>query len=68
SPRWLIVVYGNLGNVALGVSCWHTLYVNSTLLPDELKPGLWPRIGLFLAGSYFLALAMLTLLILMKWI
>ncbi|MGE0129838.1 MAG: Nramp family divalent metal transporter [Blastocatellales bacterium] len=68
SPRWLIVVYGNLGNVALGISCWHTLYVNSTLLPDELKPGLWPRIGLFLAGSYFLSLAILTLLISMKWI
>jgi hypothetical protein len=67
-PRWLIVTYANLGNVALGVSCWHTLYVNSTLLPDELKPGWLPRIGLFLAGAYFLSLAILTLLISMKWI
>jgi hypothetical protein len=68
SPRWLIIVYGNLGNLALGVSCWHALYVNTTLLPEKLKPGLWSRIGLFLAGAYFLTLAILTLLITMKWI
>ncbi len=68
SPRWLIVVYGNLGNLALGVSCWHALYVNSTLLPDEIKPGWLARAGLFLAGAYFLTLAILTLLISMKWI
>ena len=59
-PLGLIVLYGNLGNLALGVSCWHVLYVNLTLLPPEVRPT-WPaRIGLALAGAYFLGLALLT--------
>ncbi len=62
-PLWLIVVYGNLGNLALGVSCWHTLWVNSTLRPRELRPGWFSRAALFLAGAYFLALAILTLVL-----
>ncbi len=68
NPRWLIVVYGNLGNVALGVSCFHALYVNLTLLPEELKPGWGARLGLILAGAYFISLAALTLLISLKLI
>jgi hypothetical protein len=65
-PLWLIVVYGNLGNLALGVSCWHTLWVNSTLLPRELRPGWFSRAALFLAGAYFLALAILTLIVMTR--
>ena len=67
-PLWLIVVYGNLGNFVLGVSCWHVLYVNLTLLPPEVRPG-WPsRIGLFLGGLYFLSLAVLTLVVAVGWL
>jgi len=67
-PLWLIVVYGNLGNFVLGVSCWHVLYVNLTLLPAEVRPG-WPsRIGLFLGGLYFLSLAVLTLVVAVGWL
>jgi hypothetical protein len=59
-PLGLIVLYGNLGNLALGISSWHVLYVNLTLLPSEVRPG-WPaRIGLALGGAYFLGLALLT--------
>jgi len=68
SPRWLIVVYSNVGSLALGVSCFHALYVNLALLPDRIKPGWVMRIGLALAGCYFVGLAVLTLLISMKWI
>jgi hypothetical protein len=68
SPRWLIVVYSNIGSLALGISCFHALYVNLTLLPDEIKPGWGMRIGLALAGCYFVGLAALTLLVSMKWI
>lgn len=61
-PMGLIVAYGNLGNVALGFSCWHTLVVNRMLLPPELRPGAAACIGLFVAGLYFFGLAMLTVL------
>jgi hypothetical protein len=57
---WLIVAYGNLGNLALAVSCWHALVVNVTLLPRELRPGWGARIALALAGAYFFLLAALT--------
>jgi hypothetical protein len=59
-PLWLIVAYGNLGNFALGFSCWHTLRVNTTLLPLKLRPRWAARVGLALAGAYFFMLALLT--------
>ncbi len=59
NPKTLIEVAGNFYNYALGVSCWHTLAVNTTLLPKELRPGWFLRIGLLLAGAFFLAMAVL---------
>jgi hypothetical protein len=60
-PMGLIIAYGNLGNLALAVSCWHTLAVNRRLLPREVRPGLASQAALALAGGYFFALAALTL-------
>jgi len=68
APLWLIVAYGNIGNFALGVSTWHVLYVNTTLLPEEVRPGPAARLGLALAGTYFLGLAILTLLVAVGWV
>ena len=49
-------------NFALGFSCWHTLAVNTILLPRPLRPR-WPvRIGLSLAGSFFFILGVLAAL------
>jgi hypothetical protein len=67
-PLWLIVLYGNLGNFVLGVSCWHVLYVNLTLLPPEVRPGWFGRLGLAFAGTYFVGLAVLTLLVATGWL
>jgi hypothetical protein len=67
-PMGLIVAYGNLGNLALAVSCWHTLFVNVRLLPSELRPGWAARAGLLLAGVYFFTLALLTLAVAAGWI
>lgn len=59
-PLTLVVIYGNLGNFALGVSCFHTIRVNTTLLPPELRPG-WARVvALALAGVYYIGMAAMT--------
>jgi len=60
SPLWLIVVAANVNNLALGLSCLHTLAVNTRLLPSELRPGRMSRCALGLSGAYFLSLAALT--------
>jgi len=61
-PRNLILVATQIMNFALAFSCWHTLWINTHLLPRELRPG-WPiRIGLFLFGIFFAFLTAITTL------
>ncbi len=63
SPVDLLLMFGTLSNFALGIISFHTLYVNLTLLPDELKP-IWPqRIAVSLCGLFYLSLGGL-----MTWI
>jgi hypothetical protein len=50
----------NIYNYALGFSCWHVIFVNTLLLPKELRPGWLRRLGLFAAGLFFVAIAVLT--------
>jgi hypothetical protein len=56
----LLVLSSAIYNYALGFSCWHTLVVNTLLLPRELRPNLFLRIALVLAGVFFTAIAVLT--------
>ena len=66
NPLWLVIVSANVANVALGLSCLHTLAVNVRLLPPPLRPS-WPsRIALGLSGVYFLSMAGLTLSIALR--
>lgn len=53
---WSTMLY----NYALGFSCWHVLLVNTFLMPRELRPTKLRRFGLFLAGIFFTAIAILT--------
>jgi hypothetical protein len=53
---WSTMIY----NYALGFSCWHTVMVNTLLLPRELRPRLLLRIALVLAGIFFTVIAVLT--------
>jgi hypothetical protein len=49
-------------NFAFAFSAWHTIAVNTILLPKELRPG-WPqRIGLLLAGLFFFGLGTISVL------
>jgi hypothetical protein len=52
-------------NFAFAFSAWHTLFVNTVLLPKELRPGWFQRIGLIFAGVFFLSLGIMAALRLM---
>ncbi len=40
-------------NFAFAISCWHTLVINTTLLPKELRPCMAIRVIMVLGGIYF---------------
>jgi hypothetical protein len=48
-----------LQNIALGFSAFHTLYVNRTLLPREIRPNWFMQAGLIATGVYFLSITAL---------
>ncbi|MEX0978406.1 MAG: hypothetical protein WDZ48_06125, partial [Pirellulales bacterium] len=56
----LLTMASTVMNFALGFSCFHTLVINLILLPRELRPGWFPRIGLALGGVFFSVLATIT--------
>lgn len=45
-------------NFALGISCCHTLVLNTVLLPRELRPGWFVRIAMALGGIFFFLLGL----------
>ncbi len=55
--RWASVVF----NFALGLSSWHVLAVNLTLLPKQLRPNWFMRLGLVLSGLFFVTVGALSL-------
>jgi hypothetical protein len=55
-PTQLLVITTTFYNFALGVSCWQTLILNTTLLPAEIRPGWFQRIGIACAGVFFFCL------------
>jgi hypothetical protein len=58
-----LITWATLGfNFALGFSCWHTLYLNRVLLPRELRPGLFPALGLIVGGIFFWILGVVAVL------
>jgi hypothetical protein len=61
SPLQIAKVGAVLGNVALGFSAFHTLYVNRTLLPCELRPNPLMQLGLILCGLFFFAITAMAL-------
>jgi hypothetical protein len=59
-PLALLTTAAPIMNYAFGISCFHALVINLTLLPRELRPGWFPRIGLVLSGLFFVVLATIT--------
>lgn len=51
----------SIQNVALGFSAVHTLVVNRTLLPRQLKPNLFMQLGLVTCGVFFFGISAVVL-------
>jgi hypothetical protein len=49
-------------NFAFAFSAWHTIFVNTILLPPAIRPGWFQRIGLFGAGLFFFSLGTISVL------
>ena len=45
-PIVLIQISANVAGITLAIAGVHLLYVNTQLLPEAVRPGLWPRVGL----------------------
>lgn len=61
-PDQLIKIATTIFNFALGFSCFHTIIVNTVLLPRELRPGWLIRCMMSFAGVYFTMLATMSML------
>ncbi len=61
-PTILLLISTIIYNFALGFSCWHTLWLNCVLLPNELRPNLCVRTGLVLSGAFFWTIATISAL------
>jgi hypothetical protein len=57
SPLLIATVGAALQGVSLGVASWHTLYLNRTLLPRELRPNWFMQMGLVFCGLVFLGVS-----------
>lgn len=59
TPKLMVLVIANLNNLALGITSFHLLWVNSTLIPKPLRPKWYSRLGLVLCGVFYFGLAAL---------
>jgi hypothetical protein len=69
TPKLMTLIIANLNNLAMGVTAFHLLWINRTLLPRPLRPR-WPsQIGLAACGAFYLGLALLVFFarILAEW-
>ena len=61
-PLTLILIGANVAAFNLAVLAFHTLWLNRTLLPPELRPALWREVVVALCGLFFLALVVSVLI------
>lgn len=62
SPAGVFKIATTGYNFAFAISAWHTLAVNTTLLPKELRPNWFVRIGLIFGGLFFVCLGIMSVL------
>jgi len=59
SPKLMTIVIANLNNVAIGVTSFHLLHINRTLLPAPLRPRWYQQLGLLACGVFYVGLSLL---------
>jgi hypothetical protein len=59
TPKLMFLVVANVGNIAIGATSFHILWVNTRFLPPELRPRWYHRAGLAACGTFYLGLAVL---------
>jgi hypothetical protein len=59
SPLFIATMGAALQGFALGVAALHTLYVNRTLLPPDLRPNWFMQLGLVFCGMVFLGISVI---------
>jgi hypothetical protein len=57
NPLVLAIVTGTLRNIGLGITSLHSLYINRTLLPRQLRPPWYLQVGLVLAFFFFMGIS-----------
>ena len=59
APALMVLVIANLNNVALGFTAFHVWWVNTRMLPPELRPRWYNQIGILSCGFMYCGLATL---------
>lgn len=59
TPRLMTLVIANLNNLAIGVTALQLLWINLTLLPREIRPAWYQRLGLLGCSFFYLGLSLL---------
>lgn len=59
TPKLMTLVIANLNNLTIGLTAFHLLWINVTLLPRELRPRWYQRAGLVACGVFYLSMAAL---------
>ncbi len=59
TPKLMVLIIANLGNVAIGLTAFFILYVNTRYLPPQIRPGLLQKAGLIACGVFYLGMAAL---------
>jgi Mn2+/Fe2+ NRAMP family transporter len=66
-PVILLQLSANVAGVVLVIASLHLLYVNTTLLPEALRPPTWRRVALVLVALFYGTFAALSLASLTGW-
>ena len=59
TPKLMTIVIANLNNLAIGATAVHLLWINCRLLPAELRPRWYHRLGVAGCACFYLGLALL---------
>jgi hypothetical protein len=59
TPKLMTLIIANLNNLAIGITAFQLLWINVTLLPKEIQPRWYHRVGMICCGIFYLGLSLL---------